>query len=64
METNNSRFAPETCHEHLVRTVELTLSYTPAQNYEHWRVSVSARLQELLGPTPAVVPLNVEPAEQ
>ena len=60
METKSNQFAPETCHEHLLRTLEPALSYSSTRNYEQWRELLGARLRELVGPTPAVVPLNVE----
>jgi len=63
MEIVPNAFAPETCHQHLLDTVTPALAYTPERDYQGWRQSVEARLQELLGPTPAVVPLNIRQEE-
>ena len=63
METAQNDFAPETCHQRLLDTLEPALAYAPERDYQAWLQAVDARLRELLGPTPSVVPLNIRQEE-
>lgn len=64
METTGKAFAPESCHEHLLDTLTPELEYRPERDFVEWRLSVETRLHELLGPTPALVPLNIRVEEE
>jgi len=64
MESVPNTFAPETCHQHLLDGLVPALAYTPKRDYAEWRQAVELRLHELLGPMPAVVPLNIRMEEE
>lgn len=57
-------FAPELCHEYLMDRAPLALTFDPhkhsdAESFDAWRRKVGAKLRQLLGNTPAKVPLNI-----
>jgi dienelactone hydrolase len=52
-------FAPETCHEYLLRTTRQRLAFDPRRDFQAWRRTVDAKLRELIGVLPERVPLNV-----
>jgi len=52
-------FAPELCHEHLLRTAPRSLGFDPEHDFQTWRHKVDAKLRELVGVLPERVPLNV-----
>jgi len=60
MDISLNTLAPETCHDLLLNTLVPILGYSSHQDFATWRESVRARLRELVGPEPAVVPLNVK----
>jgi len=52
-------FAPELCHEHLLRTAPRCLGFDPERDFPTWRQEVDAKLRELIGVLPERVPLNI-----
>lgn len=52
-------FAPEDCYMRGFAQAPLTLAFDPAADFAPWRAAVAERLAHLLGPTPAIVPLNL-----
>jgi dienelactone hydrolase len=58
----NASFAPETCHEHLLRNSPRSLTLSPQKDFKQWRRELDARLRELLGSMPEPSPLNVRVA--
>lgn len=54
-----NRFAPETCHDHLLASIRPALSYSDHDDFGAWREAVRARLRELVGPAPPLAPVNV-----
>jgi cephalosporin-C deacetylase-like acetyl esterase len=52
-------FAPEACLELLQEQAPLKLAFDPRRDYASWRAEVKRTLRELLGKTPALVPLDV-----
>ena len=52
-------FAPESCHELLLKAVPPSLSFDPRRDYETWRREVQAKLKELVGVLPGNVPPNI-----
>ena len=58
-EESRYHFAPEACIESLQEEASLLLAFDPKRDYASWRQQVRSKLAELLGKTPALVPLNV-----
>jgi dienelactone hydrolase len=56
-------FAPEHCHDPLLQNAPKILSFAKNKNrnYLRWQNEVRAKLLELLGETPPLVPLNLRP---
>lgn len=52
-------FAPESCHEHLLRNAPLHLAFDPRRDFQTWRRAVDAKLRELVGVSPEKVPPNI-----
>jgi dienelactone hydrolase len=52
-------FAPESCHEHLMKTIQPRLAFDPQEDFQTWRRTVDAKLRELIGVLPDRVPPNV-----
>jgi cephalosporin-C deacetylase-like acetyl esterase len=52
-------FAPETCHEQLLKTVPRQLAFDPQKDFQTWRQAVEAKLRELIGILPEKPPLNL-----
>lgn len=52
-------FAPESCHEHLMKTIQPRLAFDPQRDFPAWRQAVDAKLRELVGVLPDRVPPNL-----
>jgi dienelactone hydrolase len=52
-------FAPESCHEHLMKTIQPRLAFDPQSDFQTWRRTVDAKLRELVGVLPDRVPPNL-----
>jgi dienelactone hydrolase len=52
-------FAPETCHQHFLKTTRQLLAFDPQRDFSAWRRMVDAKLRELIGVLPDKVPLDV-----
>lgn len=52
-------FAPETCHEHLLKTAPRRLAFDPHKDFQTWRQAVETKLRELIGILPEEIPLNL-----
>jgi dienelactone hydrolase len=51
-------FAPETCHEHLLKIAPRWLAFDPRRDFQVWRQGVGAKLRELIGVLPERVPAD------
>jgi dienelactone hydrolase len=52
-------YTPEAVHEHIAATMPRALGFDPSADLDTWRTDVKAKLTELVGVMPDVVPLNV-----
>lgn len=52
-------FAPESCHEYLLKSIKPSLAFDPRRDFQAWRQEVKAKLRELIGVLPDKVPLNI-----
>ena len=52
-------FAPESCHEHLLKTTTPSLTFDPRVDFQAWRQELGAVFAELVGTPPERVPLDV-----
>ena len=52
-------FAPETCHEHLMKAAPRRLAFDPQRDFQAWREAVDAKLRELVGVLPERAPLDL-----
>lgn len=52
-------FAPESCHEHLLKTTTPSLTFDLRMDFQTWRQEVGAVFAELVGTPPDRVPLDV-----
>ena len=52
-------FAPETCHQYLLKTTRQLLAFDPQGDFSAWRRMVGTKLRELIGVLPDKVPLDI-----
>lgn len=52
-------FAPESCHEHLLKNTLRSLAFDPKRDFQAWRHIIDAKLRELIGVLPEKVSLNL-----
>lgn len=53
-------YSPHLCHEYLLRNAPREMRFDPRRDFEAWKVKLGAKLRELVGPTPEVVPLDLQ----
>jgi len=53
------KFAPEHCHEYLLKNAPLLLAFSPEKDFEEWRRKVDAKLREIIGDFPRKTSLNL-----
>jgi len=56
-------FAPELCHASLLESLKPELAHRGERDFDAWRMAVSAKLRELVGTRPEIVPLDLQKEE-
>lgn len=54
------KFDPVLCHEYLVDTAPMSLSFNNQENFMDWKNKLDKKFRELIGRPPEIVPLNTQ----